>query len=58
VGSYNVTWQQDAEYFMHKHGAYLETLPLRSFHPGLVQVKTREEARAMMELYYEGLPET
>ena len=56
-GSFDQTWQQYAERFMRKHGAHLETLPPRSFQVSAVQVKTREEARALMEIYYQRLPE-
>jgi len=56
-GSYDTTWQDHADRFMAKHGAHLETLPPRSFQAAVVQVKTRAEARAMMDLYYEPLPE-
>ncbi len=56
-GSYDTSWQGDADHFMAKHGAHLETLPPRSYQTAIVQVKTRDEARALMHLYYEPLPE-
>jgi hypothetical protein len=56
-GNFDTTWMQNAELFMQKHGAYLETLPRHSHQTAIVQVKTREEARAIMQIYYERLPE-
>jgi GT2 family glycosyltransferase len=56
-GNFDATWMQNAELFMQKHGAYLETLPKHSHQTAIVQVKTREEAKALMHLYYERLPD-
>jgi GT2 family glycosyltransferase len=56
-GNFDVRWQDEAELFMAKHGAGLETLPARSAQAAIVQVRTREEARRLMHLYYEPLPE-
>lgn len=56
-GSFDQGWQATAQVFMRKHGAYLDTLPPRSLQTGVVQVKSRAEAQALMHLYYEPLPE-
>ena len=56
-GNYDTTWQAHADRFMAKHGAHLETLPPRSYQTAIVQVRTREEAQAIMHQYYEPLPE-
>jgi GT2 family glycosyltransferase len=56
-GRYDTVWQREAERFMARHGAHLDTLPPRSFQMSVVQVKTRQEAQSLMHLYYEPLPE-
>jgi hypothetical protein len=56
-GSYDTTWQAQADLFMAKHGAHLETLPPRTFQTSIVQVRTRQEAQSLMHQYYEPLPE-
>ena len=56
-GSYDNTWMQYAELFMQKHGATLETQPPHTHQTAVSQVKTREHAQALMQMYYERLPE-
>jgi len=56
-GSFDQTWQQWAQVFMKKHGATLDALPPRSLQASVVQVRTREEALKLMELFCQRLPE-
>jgi GT2 family glycosyltransferase len=56
-GNYDTTWQSDADRFMAKHGAQLDTLPPHSYQTAIVQVRTRQDAQSLMHQYYQPLPE-
>ena len=52
-----MTWQDQAQVFMQKHGATLAALSRRAVRTCAVQLDSKADAIALMKLYYERLPE-
>jgi GT2 family glycosyltransferase len=56
-GKFDKIWQEQAQLFIRKHGATLQTVTKRSYQTSVVEVADKREAVILMKLYSDALPD-